>query len=279
MINRCTILVNSCDAFSDVWELFFKALEIQWSDCHYPIALNTETKKYVNNKGISTINYFSKNGKDCWGKRYKNAVSKIDTKYVMPILDDFVLNEPFSGQNMIDQVMDWMDANPDIGVFYIHKHPNVIQKKTEYKGFGLMPQKCEYKLTTQPAVWRRDFLLKCIKGIENPWEWELYVTRKAWRSNIKMYALLDTEKEVYKFPFGGVIWRGLWHTDAPGLAWRYGVDINFEKRGMMDINNPYRIERMPSLRKDFPKNILKKYFWKEVFRRIHSLWRKIICEI
>ena len=42
----CTLLVNSCDAYSDLWEPFFKMLGVHWPDCPYPIVLNTESKAF-----------------------------------------------------------------------------------------------------------------------------------------------------------------------------------------------------------------------------------------
>ncbi len=275
--NKCAIIVNSCDAFSDVWELFFKALRCQWPDCKFPIYLNTETKQYHKNQGIITINSSSKK-KDCWGRRYKEAIKRIETPYIIPFLDDFVLSRRFDGQKTIEDVITWMDKNPDIGVFYLHKHPNVIQSKTEYNGFGIMPQKCDYKLTTAVGLWRKTFLDKCIKGIENPWEWELYATKRSWRYHEKMYALLENENELFEFPFGGVIWRGLWHPVAIELAKEYAVKIDFSRRGFMNADDPYRLKQAYSIHGHFPKGLLTTEFWSQVIKKINGEYRRVRCE-
>lgn len=276
--NRCTILINSCDIYADVWDLFFAGLKKQWPDLKYPVILNTESKNYPNDMGIEVHNYQPRPGKDCWGERYKNTLKDIDTEYVIPILEDFVLKERFTGNELIEQVMKWMDENPDVGVFYLHKHPYVTQQETEYPGFGLMPQKAEYKLTTAFGVWRKEYLEKCIKGFENPWEWEVYVTRYAWKLQEKEYALLDSQKEVFVFPWGGVIRRGVWHPEAVELAEKYGINIDFSKRGFMDNDDPYRTKEIYSLRRDFPGNIIKQKFWKEIRKRIITKYRRIRCE-
>ena len=275
---RCTILVNSCDAFSDVWELFFAGLKNQWPDCKYPILLNTESKNFPNKMGVNICNFTNKSRKDCWGKRFKHALKNISTPYVLPILEDFVLMEKFQGEELIETVMNWMDENPQIGVFYLHKHQYVIQKETEFPGFGLMPDKANYKLTTNVAVWRKEYLDKCIKGIESPWEWELYSTKRAWKFPEKEYALLENQKEPFVYTWGGVIWRGLWHHDALKLSKMYGVTVDFDKRGFMDVNNPYRTEAY-SIRAHFPKDILKNKFWKELRQRVYQKYRKFRCGI
>lgn len=276
---KCTLLVNSCDNYSDVWELFFKALKEQWPDCNMSIVLNTESKQYPNFEGISVVNFPSKKGKDCWGKRYKHILKVIKTPYIIPVLEDFVLQERFTGNELISKTIEWMDKNPDIGVFYLHKHPYVDQNKTEYEGFGLMPQKSEYKLSTAFGIWRKEYLNKCIRGFETPWEWEMYVTRKAWKYKEKEYALLEDQKEVFIFPYGGVIWRGLWHTDTVELAKKYGVNIDFSRRGMMDEDDPYNMKSVYSVRYHFPKKILTIKYWREFIKKIVSEIRRILCEI
>lgn len=275
---RCTILINSCDAFSDVWELFFAGLKHQWPDCKYPMLLNVESKEYPNEIGVKVC-HFVNSRKDCWGKRYKNALKQIDTPYVLPLLEDFVLMERFKGEELLEKVMDWMDKDLKIGVFYLHKHPYVLQKETEYAGFGLMPKRAEYKLTTGVGIWRKEYLDKCIKGIESPWEWELYSTKRAWRFSEKEYALLEGQEDPYVFPWGGVIWRGLWHVEAIKLSEKYDVNIDFGKRGFMDISDPYRKGEEYSVRSHFPKDIFRKKLWKEIRHRVYQKYRKVICRL
>ncbi len=45
MKSEVTVLINSCDAYSDLWEPFFKLFSIYWPDCPYEIVLNTEYKR------------------------------------------------------------------------------------------------------------------------------------------------------------------------------------------------------------------------------------------
>ncbi len=271
-MKKCTLLINSCDAYSDVWDLFFKALKVQWADCEFPVILNTETKKYP---GVKVLNFNT----PCWGARYKNALKFIETPYVIPILEDFVLKEKFTGGEIISKTVQWLDENPDIGVFYLIQHPYILQEKTEFEGFGLLPQRAEYKLSTQFAIWRKTYLDKCLKGIENPWEWELFVTRKAWRFKEREYALLENEPDVFNIQFGGVIWRGLWHPEAKNLAEKYGVEIDFSKRGFMDLNDPNRRKNAYHVGRNFPKDIFKKIWWREFFERIRAEFRKIRLKI
>lgn len=268
-MEKVTLLVNSCDAYSDVWDLFFKALQVQWPDCKFPVVLLTESKSYSGYPGLKVINV----NNPCWGARYKKALKEIQTPYIFPVLEDFVLQEKFTNENLFVQVIKWLDENPDIGVFYLHRHPNVLQNETEFEGFGLMPPKSDYKLTTMFGLWRKTYLDKCIKGYENPWEWELWVTRYAWRFKEREYALLESQPEYFIIPLGGVIRRGLWHPEAKPLSEKYGVEIDFSKRGFFDENNRYHVS------KHFPRDIFKKRFWLESRQRITAEIRKAILKL
>lgn len=279
--NKCTVIVNSCDSFSDVWELFFKSFNQQWENCEYPIILNTESKKYLNYDGIRVINFKKSLFNNSWAIRFKRVLSKVDTPYIIPILDDFVLKDKFNGVELIHKCIDWLDRHSNIGVFYLHKHPNVINEITEFENFGRMPDKCEYKLTTAFGIWRKSYLNKSLLGIESPWEWEVNRTKRAWRYKEVEYSLLNDEPPIYNFPFGGVIWRGLWHPEAVDLAKKYNVSIDFSIRGMMDQNDPYRTKNNNkySIIKNFPKDINKAIFWKELYNRVFNKFKKVIIEI
>ena len=271
---KCTFLINSCDAYSDVWEFFFKALRVQWPDCEFPLALSTETKKF-SDPGVRVLNFDS----PCWAARFKNALKNIETPYVLHGLEDFVLKEKISGGEIISNVIKWLDENPDIGVFYLHKHSSVLQTPTEIPGFGLLPRKADYKLSTQFGIWRKEYLDKCIKGIESAWEWEGFGSIRAGRFKEKEYALLDNQPEIFEIPLGGVIRRGLWHTEAKALAEKYNVEIDFSKRGFMNENDPYRRKNAYHVGKNFPRDIFKRIFWREFCERIRAEFRKIRLKI
>lgn len=43
---KYSIIVNTCDSYSDCWEPFFKLFSVFWKDCKGKIFLNTEYKDY-----------------------------------------------------------------------------------------------------------------------------------------------------------------------------------------------------------------------------------------
>ena len=86
-MDKCTILVNSCDTYSDLWEAFFRILSDRWKGKGYPIVLNTESLKFSSDYcKVRVIN----TSKDLqWGGRLKKVLNLIDTPYVLFLLDVF----------------------------------------------------------------------------------------------------------------------------------------------------------------------------------------------
>lgn len=277
MQDKLTILVNSCDAYSDVWDLFFASLKVQWSQCPYKMVLNTEKKTYsYKDMPISVHNYSRSFGrKDRWGERYRATLRDMDTPYVLPILDDFVLTEPVKNPELIEEIITFMDANPNVTVVYLDAFPKwcfTLEESAELKQFGKMPQVCSYKLSTAIAVWRREKLLTLIRDFETPWEWEMNASFRACRMQCgDFYAVVDALEDIprnimFSVQHGGAIRRGLWNVGTDELARNYGVELDLSKRDLMDVDNPYRetVLEPYSLKKNFTRDWFKGFFWRNV---------------
>ena len=66
--DRCTVFVASCDAYMDVWDLFFEALRVQWADREYPVMRCTESLKYdYKDRGIQTLPLYKEKRAPAWG--------------------------------------------------------------------------------------------------------------------------------------------------------------------------------------------------------------------
>lgn len=277
MSNKLTIVVNSCDAYSDVWDLFFEAFRVQWPQCPYNIVLNSQKLQYSYKDLPVRVHNYSKlfGKKDKWGKRYRETLRSIDTPYVLTFLDDFVLTEAVKNPELIEEIIGFMESNPETTVVYLDAFPKwcfVLEESKELPGFGKMPQVCSYKLSTAIAVWRRETLISLIKDFETPWEWEMNASFRACRQQCgDFYAAVDAREDIpqnimFSFPYAGAIRRGLWNIGMEQLLDRYGIEIDLTKRGIMDSDNPYREQSIEvySLKENFRRDLLKPVFWRNL---------------
>lgn len=238
-MNDCTIVINTCDAYEDVWELFFKALEEHWPDCKYPIVMNTEKKKcsYPN---VITHNIKTSIDKDHWGMRLKQTLSSISSKYVIMLYDDFILEAPVN-KKRITNCINWLDNNPEIAVFYFNNNPdcNIIDKR--FDGFKQISARADYKLNSAPAIWRKDKLFNYTENNDTPWAWEYFGSFRTYGVSDLFYCT-DKNKEdiyLYNYSMGGAIYRGKWVENVvTPLIKKYNLKININIRGIADISSP-----------------------------------------
>lgn len=272
----CTVLVNSCDSYEDTWEPFFKIFKIQWPDCPYPIVLNTESKKYVDEGlNVKCPNNFGETDKIPWGKRLIGVLKSIESEYVIFLLDDFF----FTGrvdQDRINECIRWMDEDKSISVFSFRRthQPNIQDGK--YPHFERRPQTADYRLNCQAAIWRREKLISYIKPHENPWEWEIYGSIRSSRYKEKFYSAIEDEPYIFQYDIMkyGII-RGKWSKTTVDYLESYGIKVDYTKRGFADENNPYGDSKPYRMKDHFPRDILTKFFWHQVCIRWKIIYRKI----
>ena len=227
---NCTLLVNSCDSYSDCWDGFFQLLLIQWPEFAMPVVLNTESKKYAfEGLNIRTIEGGKKN--EAWGSRLIRALKSIDTKYVLFALDDFYLDAPVRVDEL-EKCYHYMENNPKIAYFSFYRTRDVNNVKSkDYLGYERRPQNGEYRLNCQFALWNREYLISYIRPHESPWEWELYGSKRSARYHEEMYTVCMDTPPIFSYKHGEIIMRGRWYLDRViPLKEKYHLNIDLSKR-------------------------------------------------
>lgn len=232
------IVVNTCDAYEDVWELFFCAFREYWPDCKYKIILNTEFKqKNLGEINAVVHNFNSPNGGDVWGMRLKQTLNAYDSKYVIMLYDDFIL-ENYVNQQEIASCKNWLDENPNVAVFYFNNiSVNTNIQDERFDGFELMPRRGDYKLNSAPAIWRRKKLLQFIEDNDNPWAWEFFGSYRTYKSTDLFYCAKKECENIYPYSYamGGAIYRGKWVGKVVlPLIEKYNLKIDVNERGLSD---------------------------------------------
>lgn len=232
------IVVNTCDAYEDVWELFFRAFQEYWPDCKYRIVLNTENKKisldYID---VKAHNFNSPNGNDIWGMRLKKTLQACESKYVLMLYDDFLL-EGCVNQEKIIKCIKWLNDNPDVVVFYFTNIPvNQNINDCRFDSFELIPRKGDYKLNSAPSIWRRKKLIQFIQDKDNPWAWEFFGSYRTYKITDSFYCAKKANEDIYPYNYsmGGAIYRGKWVGQVVlPLIKKYNLKIDVNKRGLAD---------------------------------------------
>ena len=170
---QLTILVNSCDAYEELWDPFFTLLSKYWNSIDVPIILNTESKDYSYN-GLDIDCVHPEKSDTAYGARLLNALKHIKTKYVLFLLDDFFIRQEVD-VNKIKQIIQWMDSDNKIAMFTCNTTKTYYDwEVNRYDGYKRVPYGNSYTLTMQAGIWNVDKLKKYWRENVSPWEWEEY---------------------------------------------------------------------------------------------------------
>lgn len=234
--NRCTILVNSCDAYADVWPLFCAAFQEHWANCPYPLLINTESIEFSDpNINARTHVIHNSAQRSPWGRRLLSTLEDLTTEYVIMLFDDFVLEDRVD-EECISTCINRMNADPGIAVFYLSNISGELGKPSVYDGFDELPRVISYRLNSAPAVWRRQDLIKLTRSDDDPWIWELFGTSRTFLHPGKFFCAQPLRETTYRYNYemGGAIYRGKWVSHVAGpLIDRYGLGIDMSVRGVV----------------------------------------------
>ncbi len=238
-MDNVTLLVNSCDKYSDLWYPFFELLKIHWPNCKYPIVLNTESKTYSHDGLDIRCMQIYKSGENVpWSLRLIETLKRIDTKYILFMLDDFFILSPVN-YDKLKQVLRWMNHNPFIGSFTFQSHyvPRPEYKSKIYKGFERIPKNDIFRINCNHGIWRKRYLLKCLEPGESAWDFEVKAGERRLLHFDKYYCRPENEPPIieayFRIRFGYGIANGKWLWKNTELFNKHGIKVDFSARGMI----------------------------------------------
>jgi hypothetical protein len=226
-----TIVVNTCDAYSDVVKIFFLALADYWPDCPYPVVINTETNKYSFQARVN--NYYSYNGLDDWGDRLRSTLGNVDTDFVLMVFDDFVLNSKVCNQRLED-ALEIIQSQVQVAVVYLNNTSLPLKPIRSSDQFVAIRDKAHFRLNSFPAIWRKKTLMNYTAVGDTPWAWEAFGSYRTWGDKQLFYSLNPNYSDIYPYNNikGGAIYRGKWVKEVVHqVSERYNLDIDWNIRG------------------------------------------------
>lgn len=167
-MSSCSILVSSCDKFNSAWNPFFILLKKYWPNCPYKLYLNTESLKY-NNPDVVTLNSLC----DSWSGRLIESLKKIDSDYIIFVLEDFFLMRPVQ-DHIISKIIKILEQDPTIAVVYPKKITGFDMKDDVHPEWIRMDynKDVRYLVNCQFAVWNKIALLELLRPGLSPWDLE-----------------------------------------------------------------------------------------------------------
>ncbi len=229
--DKCTIIVSSCDKYSEAWLPFFSLLEKNWPDCPFEKVLVTESKQ-CDLPQVRTIT-----AGDCvWSERIHKALNSVKTPTVLLFLEDFFLQARVREKDFLFY-LDEMLKDDTIGAFYFNAIEGFKTPSVKYPDFYDMNQtnQTKYHLNCQIGLWNREvFLLATDKKI-TPWEFEIegfdivdpeIKNKKFYCSKNSVHTRI-TENDIFAYLLERSLGYGIWKS-----KWLWNNKKLFRKEGI-----------------------------------------------
>lgn len=238
LADKLTMVIHSCNKFSDLWDTHVQLLEENWPDRNIPTYILTDCeseKKYPN---VSILS--AGEGKEL-SQRTAFALEQIKTEFVLITLDDYFLIKPVASET-ITGVLDMMDAeNFDYVRLYLRPK---CKEKNRIKKYGKVyhiDTNDRYCVNLYVGIWRKSFLEKTIGETKNAWQYEVSLPRIAREvgarcamSNNDEFVILDVVRKGKLLHKANryLKKRNLYHGDRPVISYWDEIKLGIRTWGI-----------------------------------------------
>lgn len=189
-----TILVPSCDKYSELWDPFYKILFDQWKSLNtenkdLPVIMISNHLDYPNDR----IQVVKVGVESSWSQNMITALAQVKTAYVLIILEDYFLTS--IDEHVLYDTMEIVMKKEKAGYVQLgmgdnrytpksHPHPHI-------KDLYLKPLNAKYRPSLQACLFDKNVLLRLLNPSENPWQFEVDGSIRSQSFQEKFYTFLD----------------------------------------------------------------------------------------
>ncbi|EEY97963.1 hypothetical protein VOA_002981 [Vibrio sp. RC586] len=233
--SELTVIINTCDSYSDVLSLFFASFSEYWPNCSFEVIVNTENNLHDNYPAI--IHNYKPEGFNTWGDRFLKTLEDVRSEFVLVVYDDFILEDYINERDLIS-IVDFMKADPSVAVYYLINTNSPMTKINKFDNrFSEIIDYSDYKLNSAPAIWRKSDLIRYTGNHDNPWAWEVFGSYRTFNDGKKFYSLNINGSDLYPYNYtkGGAIYRGKWvRAVVLDKIEKFKLDIDVSLRGFSE---------------------------------------------
>lgn len=179
MKDKLSVLISSCDKFSDLWDENIKAYRKQWQNNECDTFLVTDKKT---DWSAENVNVIAVEGQNDFPLRIKAALENVKTPYVLVTLDDYFLIKPVEN----DKINYLVDRMIKEDIQYLSLYSRRTKKENDFLPLDNLVSvnlSARYAVNLYPAIWNVEFLKKTVKEDVSPWQYEASLTKTAFEEN------------------------------------------------------------------------------------------------
>jgi len=216
--------VVSCDAYSDIWDIFFKSFHKHWMNCPLKLNLLSNNKSY----DLYNVNTIKVGDDISWSDNLLKGIKNLRSDYILILLEDLLLNNQISN-NYFNQISNWINKNnPNYLRLCISHKPNYFDNL-----IGEIPNVTPYKTSTMPSIWKKSVLQDLLEEVESAWDFEINGSKRAYKYD-GFYAVYN-DFISYK---NGII-KGKWRRSIIQESNDYGLNLKNLSRPIMTLKEEH----------------------------------------
>jgi hypothetical protein len=221
-----TILIASCESYSDLWRPSVALWRRNWPDCPYDICVGTDGPSAVP-VGVRALRAEVRSS---WSVCVLTYLIAIESEYVLFSLEDFFMRKRVINAE-ISRAVEFLRATNGHCLRLVPRPapPRDCVVSPDSR-FGVLPPRMPYRVSAQAAIWRRKSLMSVLSAEESAWEFEVKGSQRS--ASIHREGYFGVYRSI--LPYGHhVVERGKWF---PWYAWyfsRQNIGCNLESRRVM----------------------------------------------
>lgn len=229
-----SVIIMSCDSYSDIWDPMIYSFDKFWPECPFPIYLCSETKKFEHPR-IRNIQVHERMG---WSEMLIAVLKQLTTKNIIYLQEDYILKGNTNNEALLN-ILEFYE-NRNAAYLRLIPYPPPRQIIDENLNIGKLEKGSQYRTSLQAAVWDRMVLLDLLDSSENGWQFE--------KNSVERSGLLDRpffsvglnsdepNKNLHRYPldyYSTAILQGKWQKEGVKMLRKAGIPINTSKRGCL----------------------------------------------
>lgn len=261
MLNKYSILINTCDGFEDCWDPFFKLFSRFWPDCKAMVYLNTEFKSY-SYSGLNVVPVRNTEGRGLaratWSQCLRWALESIDGDIILYMQEDYFLKDTVKN-DLVEFYVNLMYSDERIKCIHLTDQSVDTCGNSEHDNLDIVKKNQRYRVSCQAALWRKDELLSLIRDYESAWEFEEFGSkRSAVIGHLYLavsHSFVELDRfEIIPYIFTGII-KGRWYEPTKDLFQRNEIMVDWDRRGFVadapsrtfKMRAEYRLKKIPKI--------------------------------
>ena len=248
------LLVVSCDAYKDLWKIFFHCLFKYWPDCPYPIYLGSNEAVYSDPRVKSILVGPDRD----YSSNLLAMLKHINATWVLLWIEDFVLAAPVDYARLSKMITS-VQSQGAVYLKPIASFPYAYLKNTNEE-IGILPKGIRYRVNIGITLFKKETLVSLLKPGESAWEIEYNGASRSENIQEDFYCLSANMKSNPPISYINLVGKGMLLRDS----------IKFLKKEHLEDFIPNR--KVQPLRSDI---YYKLYLFRlDVYRLLRLYWYK-----